>query len=148
VPPGQPVEIGLLREGRPLTVTARLAAQPKVEPDEVETHVGFHAQEITDSIYRAQRLPTRAGAYVSFVASGSPAAEAGLDVGDVVRRIESHPVNDLASFREAIEQVASLPRFLLTVERGDETLFLLVRPGGPVREATGPAAPGEAAHGR
>src|SRR5690606_28618044 len=43
VPPGQPVEIGLLREGRPLTVTARLAAQPKVEPDEVETHVGFHA---------------------------------------------------------------------------------------------------------
>src|SRR5690606_10886269 len=116
VAPGEPVAIELLRDQRPLSVTARLAAQPKVEPEEVETQVGFHAQEITDSIYRAQRLPTRSGAYVSFVASGSPAAEAGLDVGDVIRRIESRPVEDLASFRAAIEQAAPLPRFLVTVE--------------------------------
>lgn len=148
VAPGEPVAIELLRDQRPLSVTARLAAQPKVEPEEVETQVGFHAQEITDSIYRAQRLPTRAGAYVSFVASGSPAAEAGLDVGDVIRRIESRPVEDLASFRAAIEQAAPLSRFLVTVERGDETLFLLVRPGAPVREAATPVAPGEAAHAR
>jgi serine protease Do len=129
-------------------VTARLAAQPRVEPEEVETEVGFHVQEITDATFRAQRLPSRAGAYVSFVASGSPAAEAGLDVGDVVRRIETSAVDDLASFRTAIERVASLPRFLVTVERGDETLFLLVRPGAPAREDAAPTTPGEAAHTR
>jgi len=147
VAPGEPVEIELLRERQPLTVRAHLAAQPKVEPEEAETPVGFQVQEITDTIFRQQRLPARAGAYVSFVASGSPAAEAGLEVGDVVRRIETRPVDDLAGFREAIGQVAALPRFLVTVQRGDETLFLLVRPGAPAPDETA-AEPGEAADTR
>jgi len=146
VAPGEPVEIELLRERRPLTVHATLAAQPKVEPEEVETEVGFHVQEITDAIFREQRLPSRAGAYVSFVASGSPAAEAGLDVGDVVRRIEERPVADLGEFREAITQVVATPRFLVTVERGDETLYLLVRPGARASSGQAPAQPGEASH--
>jgi S1-C subfamily serine protease len=148
VAPGESVEIELLRERRPLTVRAVLAAQPKVEPEEAETEVGFHVQEITEAIFREQRLASRAGAYVSFVASGSPAAEAGLDVGDVVRRVEEQPVTDLGAFREAITRVAALPRFLLTVERGDETLFLLVRPGARAAGEQTRAQPGEASHQR
>jgi len=146
VAPGEPVEIELLRERRPLTVHATLAAQPKVEPEEVETEVGFHVQEITEAIFREQRLASRAGAYVSFVASGSPAAEAGLDVGDVVRRIESQPIEDLEDFRTAIAGVESASRFLMTAERGDETLFLLIRPGARPSEQQAPTTPGEASH--
>jgi serine protease Do len=148
VAPGEAAEIRLLRERRPLTVTARLAVQPKVEPEELETEFGFHVQEITEAIFREQRLGSRAGAYVSFVASGSPAAEAGLEVGDVVRRVEQRPVDDLASFGESIAAVAGASRFLLTVERGDETLFLLVRPGARANEREAAAATGEAAHPR
>ena len=148
--PGRSVEIELLRERRPVTRSATLAVAPKVDPDELETEVGFHVQEITDATFRAERLRSRAGAFVSFVASGSPAAEAGLDVGDVVRRIEQRPVDDLASFREAITEVQSLPRFLITAERGEETLFLLLRPGASAAERIDepedpPGAPGEAA---
>lgn len=148
VAPGAPVEIEVLRERQPLRLHATLAPQPKVEPEEVETEVGFHVQEITEATFREQRLASRTGAYVSFVASGSPAAEAGLDVGDVVRRIEERPVTNLAEFREAIGQVAAEPRFLVTVERGDETLFLLVRPGAPASDEAMPAEPGEASHTR
>ncbi|MEB2345915.1 MAG: trypsin-like peptidase domain-containing protein [Deltaproteobacteria bacterium] len=146
VAPGAPVELEVLRDRQPLRLHATLAAQPKVEPEEVETEVGFHVQEITEATFREQRLASRTGAYVSFVASGSPAAEAGLDVGDVVQRIEERPVTNLAEFREAIGQVAAAPRFLVTVERGDETLFLLVRPGAPARDDALPAEPGEASH--
>ena len=150
--PGHSVEIELLRDRRPLARTASLAAAPKVDPEEVETDVGFHVQEITDATFRTERLRSRAGAYVSFVASGSPAAEAGLDVGDVIRKVEQQPVRDLASFREAIAQAQSLSRFLITAERGEETLFLLLRPGATPRDPLGgpdlPAAPGEAAHPR
>lgn len=143
--PGEQVELALLREGRPLAVTATLAAQPKVEPEEAETEVGFHVQEITEPLFREQRLATRTGVYVSFVASGSPAAEAGLEVGDVVQRIETSPVDGLPAFTDAIAAVAGAPRFLLTVSRGDETLFLLVRPGARAVEDGAPAPPGEAA---
>jgi S1-C subfamily serine protease len=146
VAPGETVEIELVRERQSSTVRATLAAQPKVEPEEVETEVGFHVQEITETIFRQQRLASREGAYVSFVASGSPAAEAGLDVGDVVRRIEARPIADLEDFRAAIDGVASAERFLITAERGDETLFLLVRPGARASEDEALAAPGEASH--
>jgi serine protease Do len=150
--PGRSVDIELIRDRQPLTRSASLAAAPKVDPEEVETEFGLHVQEITDATFRAERLRSRAGAYVSFVASGSPAAEAGLDVGDVVRRIEETPVDDLASFRDAIGQVETLSRFLVTAERGDETLFLLLRPGAvPGDPPEGPEPPvpsGEAAHPR
>jgi S1-C subfamily serine protease len=146
VAPGEPVEIELLRDRQPLQVRATLAAQPKVEPEEVETGVGFHVQEITETIFREQRLPSRTGAYVSFVASGSPAAEAGLDVGDVVRRIEAEPIDDLDDFRRAVADVESAARFLITAERGDETLFLLVRPGARPAEGETASTPGEASH--
>jgi serine protease Do len=149
--PGRTVEIELLRDRRPLTRTASLSVAPKVDPEELETEAGFYVQEITDATFRAERLRSRAGAYVSFVASGSPAAEAGLEVGDVVRRIEGDPVDDLASFEDAMANAQSLSRFLITAERGDETLFLLLRPGvrPPSPEpADPPATPGEAAHPR
>jgi serine protease Do len=146
VAPGATVELEVLRERRPHVLRATLAAQPKVEPEEVETRAGFHVQEITETIFRQQRLASRAGVYVSFVASGSPAAEAGLDVGDVVRRIEDRPIDDLDDFRAAIAGVETAERFLVTAQRGDETLFLLVRPGAPPREPAGAPGAGEAAH--
>lgn len=149
--PGRRVDIELLRERRPLTKAVTLAVAPKVDPEERETEVGFYVQEITDATFRAERLQSRTGAYVSFVEDGSPAAEAGLEVGDVVRRIEDHEVADLASFEDAMARVNSLARFLITAERGDETLFLLLRPGvraPSLERADPPEPPGEAAHPR
>ena len=150
VPPGRSAELSLLRDGQRKKIKLALAAAPKVESDEVASDVGFHAQEITETLYRAQRLNTRRGAYVSFVESGSPAAEAGLSTGDVIRRVEGRDVDDLGELRRALAAARGLPRFLVTAERGDETRFLLVRrgarpPAGAEREAEEPGAPGETA---
>jgi serine protease Do len=127
--PGDSAEISLLRERRGLSVSVKLGVQPKVDPADAETDVGFHVQEITENLYREGRLDSREGAYVSFVARGSPAAEAGLFAGDVVEQIDDRAVKNLADFEAAMAQVEDKPRFLIHARRGSDLRFLLVQRG-------------------
>jgi serine protease Do len=133
VGPGQSATIALRRNGTQRTVQVTLAEAPRVEADEFESDAGFHAQQITETVVRIHRLATRRGAFVSFVASGSPAAEAGLETGDVIRRVEGQEIADLDALRGALAGVADRERFLLTAERGEELRLILVRRPGSGR---------------
>jgi serine protease Do len=136
-PPGEKVPVEVLRDGRRRSLEVTLASQPRVEPEESETDLGFHVQEITERLYREQRLDSRRGAYVSFVARGSPAAVAGLFPGDVVERIADRDVDDLEEFERAIERVEDRASVLVTARRGGDLKFLLMkrgaRPSPPAR---------------
>lgn len=135
IEPGRAVAIEILREGKPVSLSLTVGTQPKFEPEVVESDAGFHVQEITENLWREQRLATRKGAFVAFVARGSPAAESGLAPGDVVERVEKADVADLPGFRRAMASVAERDVFLLTARRGDETKFLLVKRGASLRAA-------------
>jgi serine protease Do len=153
--PGHRVRLDFLRNGKPRHAEVVIAEQPKVEPAEAESPAGFHVQEITESMAREQRLASRRGAFVSFVARGSPANEAGLLPGDVIERIEKSDVSDLDTFRRSIATVEKKPVFLITARRGSETKFLLVKQGAaelpsspshgePPRASQQPPPPAEA----
>lgn len=129
VAPGETATLSLLRDGERKTLRVTIAEAPRAEADEVESEMGFHAQEITETLVRQHRLGTRKGAFVSFVASGSPAAEAGLESGDVIRRVESREIATLADLRAALGEVESRGRFLVVAERGEETRLVLMRRG-------------------
>jgi serine protease Do len=126
--PGARVELGYLRDGHAASAKVEIGEQPKIEGEEVETPVGFHVKEITPNLARSQRLTSTAGAYVAFVANGSPASEAGLRTGDVIVRIESADVRSLDEFRGAIAHVDMKRKFLVRALRGEELRFLLITP--------------------
>ena len=128
VAPGSEVEIRYLRSGETQRTKLVVGDQPALEGAEEESDFGFHVQEITPHLARTHRLTTTEGAFVTFVADGSPAREAGLRVGDVVVRVEEAEVADLDGFREALDSVEASERFLLLARRGDELKFLLVKP--------------------
>jgi S1-C subfamily serine protease len=125
--PGRAVSVGILRAGKAQTLAMTVGTQPRVEPAEVETDAGFHVQELTPNLIRENRLSTDQGAFVHFVERGSPAAEAGLLVGDVIQRIEDREVTDLAEFRQAMVAADSKLRFLVVARRGEETMYLLFK---------------------
>jgi S1-C subfamily serine protease len=135
--PGRRVSIEILREHEARSLALEVGTQPRVEPAEVETAAGFHVQELTPNLIRENRLSTDRGAFVHFVARGSPASEAGLLVGDVIERIEKRAVANLGDLRTAMQEAEERPRFLLVARRGEETKFLLVK-WGPHREADEP----------
>ena len=132
--PGEETTAVLVREGQQRELRIALGTQPKIDPAEAETELGFHVQEITENLARSHRLETTAGAFVTYVARGSPAREAGMRVGDVIERIEEAPIEDLGDFRQAMERVEGLSRFLVTARRGEEQKYLLVKPGAKPAE--------------
>ena len=87
--------------------------------------------------------PRNSGFFVFFVARGSPAREAGLRMGDVIVAIEGAEVANLEDFRREIAQGEQLERFLVTVRRGEDTKFLLVKPGARAAEDDEEAEAGE-----
>jgi S1-C subfamily serine protease len=145
--PGRSVAVEILRGGKPNTLALTVGTQPRVEPAEVETEAGFHVQELTPNLIRENRLSVDRGAFVHFVERGSAASEAGLQVGDVVERIEGRVVTDLAQFREAMLEAVRKPRFLVVARRGEETKYLLLKWGTrePPADDAEPRDPGPAA---
>jgi serine protease Do len=136
--PGQPASLSVLRERKPRKLEVQIGTQPRVEPAEEETEIGFHVQEITRNLARDERLTVDRGAFVSFVARGSAASEAGLEIGDVIERIEGREVDDLDDFRAASREALKLDRFLIVARRGTEQKFLLVKRGAPRSPLQGP----------
>jgi serine protease Do len=133
--PGDDVRLRLRRGTDERDLTIQLDRQPKVVPDEEETDFGFTVQELTLGLFRKHRLRTREGVLVSFVERGSEAAEAQLSNGDLIVSLEDRPIATIEDFRAALETLPAGREFLLKALRGDETRFLLVRPGKPTTAA-------------
>ena len=127
--PGTGAALGYRRGGEPHEIQIVIGEQPKIDAAELETQHGFFVQEITAELARIHRLDSTEGVFVTFVADGSPAREAGLQMGDVIVQIEDRPIADLDALRQALEALRDRERFLVRARRGVELKFLLVKPG-------------------
>ncbi len=77
------------------------------------------------------------GARISQIAMGSPAAEAGLQPGDVVKAVDGLVIQHMDDLRPYIDQHRG-QTILFTVTRGSETLKLSITPRANPPEGEGP----------
>jgi serine protease Do len=61
------------------------------------------------------------------VTPGSPAADAGIREGDVIRQVNRKSVNSVAELREALAGADRRPALVLLVRQGNE-LFVALAP--------------------
>jgi serine protease Do len=128
IQPGNKVELGVIREGKPRTVPVTLGERPGGEETEeaeaasdesVQSRLGIQAEEISARTRRMLELPQDVtGVVVSDVTELSPASEAGLRSGDVITEINGREIESLADFRDA----------LATAKSGDRLRFYVFRP--------------------
>ena len=95
-----------------------------VDPSHKSLGLGF--QELTPELARELGVKKAGGVVVTQVESGSLAAEAGLQSGDVIREVDRKPVKNSADFVQKIEKAKSQGRVLLLIERGGNHLFVPV----------------------
>ncbi len=89
--------------------------------------LGLTIREITPEIASRFNFSEGEGLYIAEIESGSPAAESGLNVRDVILEINSQPVRSLADYRKLVsgKKPGDMLRFL--VKRGTGTIFFAVK---------------------
>jgi len=103
----------------------RLSARGDDAPDETW---GLAVTDITPQIARQGRLPREDGVVVTGVEPASPAAEAGIAPGDIVREVDRKEVHSVDEFRDAL-RTSERTNLLLLVQRGEATSFQLLKKG-------------------
>ena len=68
------------------------------------------------------------GVVVTQVEPGGPAGEAGLRRGDVVLEVNRKPVKNAQAYQKSVHETAKGKSLLFLVRRGDNTIFLALKP--------------------
>ena len=144
--PGTRIPIDVLRQGKPLTLTATVAkrptqeemvkqfgqpqspanpfASPEKQGDGSSDALGLKVLEMTPALaQRLQAPPSTKGVVIADVDSASDAANQGLQQGDIVISVNFAPLSGLAQFEAAIKAAKTAGRPSMTLE--------IVRPGQP-----------------
>jgi serine protease Do len=132
-PPDTRVKVDILRNGNPKTVTLTIGTMPSEEqtlaaPKE-ETSWGMAVQELTPQLARQLKLePGATGVVISDIKDGSPAAEAGLQPGDLISEVNRTAVKNLNDYQRALKQVKNGENLLLLIKRGSGALYVVLAP--------------------
>lgn len=90
--------------------------------------LGIGVQPVTPQLISQMRLPSGVqGLVVMQVDPAGPAAEAGINEGDVIEEANRQPVNSVADLKAALQRTGTRPALLL-VNRGGDSIFLTVKP--------------------
>ena len=136
MPPGTSIELGILRNGKPLTLKATLG---EFHNGNVETaannsaakkgKLGITIQNLTPDVRQQYNIPDNVhGAAIVNVVPGSPADNAGLAPGDVVMEVDRHAVQDAQGFASQVEEAPAGKDILLLVWSDGGTSYRVVHP--------------------
>ena len=127
-----PVEI--IRDGKHLTLQVSIGERKESQTastrgEEPGGSWGIQVSAITPEIAQQFHLETDKGVVIRRVTPDSPAADAGLQAGDVVMEINHDKVESLNDFvAQAKNAKENKKPALLLVQRGGATLFVVIKP--------------------
>lgn len=130
-PVDKKVTLKVLRDKKDLTLTVavgELKEEEVVASTKEKGELGLTVQSVTPQIAESLGLDRAEGVVVSGVEPGSPGDQAGLRRGDVILEIDRKPVRSLANYRKAIGETKKGKGILFLVRRGENTLFLALKP--------------------
>lgn len=124
-----------LRTGAPIYATPEVLeqgvpmdGQQSRARDRVARALGMQVQDLTADLARLFGATVDAGALVAHVEPGSPAAELGLQRGDVVVRVDDTPIGDSRELLDRL-RAAETERFRsLRIQRDGEFITLVMNP--------------------
>ena len=104
--------------------------QRNTPPTEI---LGPSVEPVTGDFAKDNNVKEKTGVVVTDVGQGSPADDAGVQRGDIIKEVNDTKVKDVYDYNAAIDRAKSKnPRkpIVLLVKRGDSTQFLAVDPEG------------------
>jgi serine protease Do len=129
-PVGKEVTIKLSRDGKVLDRQVKVGEmEEKAEVGKAPStkkSLGLTVQDLTPEIAKGLGLKKETGVVVTGVEPGSPAADAGIRSGDVIREVNRKPVKDVQDFIQKVEKAKDQDNVLLFLQRGQNNMFAAV----------------------
>lgn len=119
--PGAKVKLGLIREGKPLTVEVTLDKSTSSSASAEQISPALQGATLSDG----QLKNGTKGISVMAVEKSSPAAQAGLHQDDVIVGVNRTRVQSIAEMRKVLESKPAV--IALQIIRGNDTLYILLR---------------------
>ncbi|SFM73040.1 DegQ family serine endoprotease [Thermodesulforhabdus norvegica] len=136
--PNSHVDVTVLRDGKKKHVSVIVGTMPEEGATEFETgdeavekaqKWGLTVQNLTPEV--AERFGwsrDETGVLVTGVEPGSPAWEARVSEGDLIKEVNRRKVHNIRDFKLAISKAKETESLLLLIKRGDHTLYLALPP--------------------
>ena len=134
--PGTPITLGILRDGKPLTVHATVGEYHASgqEGEGSGSGKGQHAQlgisieDLTPQTRQQLGVPGDVnGVAIQSVRAGSPADLAGLAPGDVIMQVDRKPVTSAQNFVDQVQAIPAGKSVLLLVWTKQGTAYIVVQ---------------------
>ncbi|MDX9971630.1 MAG: trypsin-like peptidase domain-containing protein [FCB group bacterium] len=141
LPLGSEAILSVARGEEVAEVKVKTVLKSGADGNEVELpEWGFTVSEVTPLIARQAQLPGKTGVFISGAQVGSVAANARLQSGDIILKVDNIEVDSLETFRKRYDEVvaAKKPLVLLDVKNGALTRFVLVEQEQTEAEAEAP----------
>ena len=132
-PVGKTVTVKVSRGGKVMDRQVKLGEMKEKGAEVAEASpsrksLGVTVQNVTPDLAKGIGLKNESGVLVVRVEPGSPAAEAGIQEGDVISQVNRKPIKDVEDFSKKIENAKGQESVLLLIQRGQMNLFAAVRP--------------------
>ncbi len=131
---GKQVEVKVIRQGseKEMKVVVGELKEEKVAKAEgfaTEKEIGLTVQDLTPEIAKHLGISEKAGVLVSEVKTGSPAHEAGIRRGDIIKEIDRQPIEDLKGYRGQMAKLTAKYEILMLIQREENTFFVVLKRG-------------------
>jgi len=129
--PGEKVRVKILRNKRELTIPVQVE---KLKDEEVtlsaqeKDHLGLTVQKVTPEIAESLGIKHAEGVVITFVQPCSAADETGLEQGDIIVEVNRKRIHDVSEYKKAVMAAQKGKRILFLVRRGENTMFLTLKP--------------------
>jgi serine protease Do len=129
-PVGKTVSVKLWKNGKIIAKEVKIGEMDEKTVDVAKApgnrRFGIAVQKITPEIAHGLGLKSTSGVVVTEVEAGSPAADAGIRRGDIIREINRTSVKDVQTFLRTIEQGKNGNSMLLLIQRGENNFYVVV----------------------
>lgn len=127
--------ITLNRQGRTIQTTLEPQRLPKPDGDLLlQQRLGLRTTELSPENARQLGLPGLRGLIVASVEPGSPAAQAGIDRGDIIERIHRHPASSFDDVGLLLESLPNAHRVEISVLRLQRRMIYRQQLSLPLRD--------------
>jgi len=135
--PGTEVTLLVSRGGKTSDFTVTLGERPPTEvaqgnqpvtPPQSQQTMGIQVQNLTKDLADRFGYTLGEGVIVTRVVQGGPAAEAGIQPGDLIQSVNRQSVSNVDEFERAVSR-AKGNKILLLIKRGEYSQFVVVQLG-------------------